>query len=265
MGGYPAARMREPTPGRPLPSDRIAAADVDADRYPADNLAFWVPLLVELGGITAGQRVLDVGCATGGFTIAIAEQTHAHVVGCDRSPSLLVFAQTKPAGSVAWIAGDAQRLPFTSEAFDCVVLSLVLHQVPDRAGALTEAFRALRSPGVLVIRTILPEDLAARIPFRFLPALAQQQAALMPSLDELTGWATAAGFVRIRIRKVHRDKHLRLEEAKEAFGREAARHSRLLSQQQLDEGLHRMRTDWERAGHRWVDPRSTHFISAAKS
>lgn len=256
--------MSEPTPSRPLPSDRVGAADFNRDRYAHENLAWWTPLLVELGGIAAGQRVLDVGCATGGFAVAIAERTGAQVIGCDLSLPFLGDARTKPAGGVGWTAGDAQRLPFVGEAFDCVVMSLVLHQVADRGRAVAEAFRVLGKPGVLVVRTILPEDVAGRIPFRFFPTLVFQQAALMPSLDELAGWASAAGFDRIRSHRVRRDKRLRLEEVEGSFRREAARRYPFLSRQELDEGMARMRVDWERQGGRWIDPRPTQFIIATK-
>ena len=249
---------------RLLPSDRIAPADFDADNYSTDNLSFWTPLLIELGGISPGQRVLDIGCATGGFAIALAKQTGAHVIGCDLSMSFLAFARMKSPDLVAWTAGDVQNLPFNDGSFNCVVASLLLHQVADRTRALTEGFRVLRSSGAMVIRTILPEDIAMRIPFRFFPALAQQQEAVMPSLGELTDRAHAVGFERIHVRRVCRDKGLYLDEVEGSFRREAACRYRFLTQQDLDEGVQRMRADWQRAGHRWIDPRPTHFIVAGK-
>jgi SAM-dependent methyltransferase len=256
--------MSEPTRWRPLPSDRVGAEEFDRDCYAHEDLAWWTPLLVELGGISAAQRVLDVGCATGGFAIAIARRAGAQVIGCDLSLPFLGYARTKPAGGVKWTAGDGQCLPFVDEAFDCVVMSLVLHQVADRGRAVGEAFRVLRKPGVLVVRTILPDDVAGRIPFRFFPTPVFQQAAVMPSLDELAEWASAAGFDRIRSHRVRRDKRLWLEEVEGSFRREAARRYPFLSQQELDEGMDRMRADWQRQGRRWIDPRPTQFIIATK-
>jgi SAM-dependent methyltransferase len=257
--------MGEPSRRGFRASDRVGAEAFDRDHYADENLAWWTPLLVELGGISAGRRVLDVGCATGGFAIAIAGRTGARVVGCDLSLPFLGYAGTRPGGGVVgWTAADGQRLPFAGGAFDCVVLSLVLHQVADRGRAVAEAFRVLGRPGVLVVRTVLPEDVAGRIPFRFFPTLAARQAALMPSLDELAGWAAAAGFAGVRGHRVRRDRRLRLEEVEGSFRREAARRYPFLSGRELEEGLARMRADWEGQGRRWVDPRPTQFVVAAK-
>jgi SAM-dependent methyltransferase len=75
---------------------------------------------------TRRPRAGHLGCATGGFTIAIAEQTGARVIGCDLSLSFLAFARTTSTGLVAWTAGDAQHLPFTDEAQDLVSLLAVI-------------------------------------------------------------------------------------------------------------------------------------------
>jgi hypothetical protein len=75
---------------------------------------------------------------------------------------------------------------------------------------------------------------------------------------------SAAGFDRIHSQRVRRDKRLRLEEVEGSFRREAARRYPFLSQQELDEGMARMRTDWECQGGGWIDPRPMQFIIATK-
>ena len=77
---------------RPARSDLVPPEDFHTERYSHDNVAFWVPWLVELGDLQRRQRILDVGCGTGGFAVAIAEETGAQVVGCDRSRSFLAYA-----------------------------------------------------------------------------------------------------------------------------------------------------------------------------
>jgi SAM-dependent methyltransferase len=66
-------------------SDRLPVEHFD-ERFSDDNLAFWVPLIVEAARIEAGQHVLDVGCGTGGFTRGIADAASAIVTGLDSSP-----------------------------------------------------------------------------------------------------------------------------------------------------------------------------------
>jgi ubiquinone/menaquinone biosynthesis C-methylase UbiE len=244
---------------RPAPSDRVPAADFDSERYPPDNLAFWIPWLVELGDLRPGQRVLDVGCGTGGFTIAIAEATGAQVVGCDRSRSFLEYASAKSA-AVEWVQGDAASLPFAAASFDRVVMSLLLHQLSEPARAIAEAFRVLRRSGALVVRSVLPDDAAARIPFRFFPTLARVQAEQMPSLEDVTAWMRAAGFESIGSRQVLRHKRLKLDAVETHLRKEVACRYPFLAAHELEEGLRRMRETWDGR----PDPRPVTFVVAEK-
>jgi demethylmenaquinone methyltransferase / 2-methoxy-6-polyprenyl-1,4-benzoquinol methylase len=244
---------------RPAPSDCIAADEFHAERYSDDNVAFWTPWLVQLGGIGPGQRILDLGCGTGGFSVAITEETGAEVVGCDRSPSFLTYArQRSPA--VEWVQGDAESLPFPDSSFERVLMSLLLHQLEEPAGAVAEAFRVLERPGALLVRTVLPEAAAERIPFRFFPTLARVQAEQMPSLGDVTAWMRAAGFDRIRVREVFRHKRLELQAVEAQLRKEVDHRYPFLTPEELEDGLRRMREAW---GGR-PDPRPVHFVVGEK-
>jgi ubiquinone/menaquinone biosynthesis C-methylase UbiE len=244
---------------RPAPSDRVLAADFHAERYSQDNVAFWIPWLVELGGLCRGQRVLDLGCGTGGFAVALSEATGAQVVGCDRSASFLAYARERST-AVEWVQGDAEDLPFADSSFDRVLMSLLLHQLDEPGRAIAEAFRVLRRPGALVVRTVLPEAAAARIPWRFFPTLVRVQAEQMPSLGEVTRWMRAAGFDHVRIRQVFRSKHLELEAVEAQLRSEVAHRYPFLAAEQLEDGLRRMRESWDGR----PDPRPVHFLVAGK-
>ena len=244
---------------RPAPSDRLPAEDFHAERYPEENVAFWIHWLVELGDLRRARRILDVGCGTGGFAVAIAETTGAEVVGCDRSPSFLAYAGERSA-AVEWVQGDAERLPFDDASFDRVLMSLLLHQLEEPARAVAEAFRVLRRRAALVVRTVLPDAAAARIPFRFFPTLARVQAEQMPSLDDVTSWIHAAGFDQIRVHKVVRNKQLELEAVEAQLRKEVEHRYPFLTQEELEDGLRRMRETWDGQ----PDPRPVDFVVAEK-
>ena len=74
-------------------------------------------------------------------------------------------------GAVAWKVGSAESLPVDQGSFDRAVLSLVLHQLANPKLAVAEALRALAADGRVVIRTITPADVAARVPYRFFPLM----------------------------------------------------------------------------------------------
>ena len=244
---------------RPAPSDRVPAEDFHTERYPQDNVEFWIPWLVELGGLREARRVLDAGCGTGGFAVAIAEATGAQVVGCDRSASFLAYARAKTTGA-EWVQGDAESLPFADSSFERVLMSLLLHQLEEPARAIAEAFRVLRSGGALVVRTVLPDAAAARIPFRFFPTLARVQAEQMPVLDDVTTWMRSAGFGRIRVREVLRNKRLELDAVEAQLRKEVAHRYPFLTAEELEDGLRRMRETWDGR----PDPRPVHFVVAEK-
>lgn len=154
------------------------------------SVAHWVPHFVRLGRIAAHHRVLDIGCATGGFTLALQTQTSALIRGYDISRSLLHFAQHKPGGhALDWIQGDSIHVSFAHQVFDRVIMSMCLHQIDNRAQAIREAYRVLRHTGLLLTRTIAPEDVARWVPFRFFSRVAALEASRFPPLKDLqTFW-----------------------------------------------------------------------------
>jgi SAM-dependent methyltransferase len=244
---------------RPAPSDRLPPEDFHGERYQQENVAFWIPRLVDIGALRRGYRILDVGCGTGGFAVGVAEQTGAQVVGCDRSPAFLAYARER-SPAVEWVQGNAEDLPFAGSSFDRVLMSLLLHQLHDPGRAVAEAFRVLRSRGALVVRTVLPDAAAARVPFRFFPTLARVQAEQMPSLDDVTAWMRIAGFGRIRVHEVRRNKHLEPEVVEAQLRKEVELRYPFLGADELEDGLRRMREAWDGR----PDPRPVHFVVAEK-
>jgi len=84
------------------------------------------PLLTD--AVAAGQprRVLDVGCGTGGVTLAVARRLGpaGHCVGVDISETLVTAARERSEREgtpASFIHGDAQDHPFEPAVFDAVV------------------------------------------------------------------------------------------------------------------------------------------------
>ena len=103
-------------------------------------------------GIESESTVLDVGAGTGVLAPLLLEATdgEGQVVALDFSGEMLRRAQAK-GHPVAYVQGDAQRLPFLAETFDWVICSAVFPHFPDKRRALSEASRVLREGGRLVI------------------------------------------------------------------------------------------------------------------
>jgi ubiquinone/menaquinone biosynthesis C-methylase UbiE len=158
-----------------------------------------------------GRRVLDVGCGTGGVTLACAARG-ADVVGIDASAGMLEVARGKaadrpPGGEVELLELGAMELEdrFGEASFDAVVSCLVMSELlpEERRYVLATARSRLRPGGVLVIADeVVPRTrwrrvrrALARLPSAAWTYLVTQQST--HPVPDLTGQIAAAGFVDV--------------------------------------------------------------------
>src|SRR3974377_672533 len=105
---------------------------------------FTVPVaahLVRFAGVRAGESVLDVGTGTGVVAVTAA-RTGARVSALDLTPELLVEAREngRIAGhpEIAWLEGDAERLPYPDASFDVGVSHFGPMFAPRQEGAIPQ-------------------------------------------------------------------------------------------------------------------------------
>jgi SAM-dependent methyltransferase len=192
----------------------------------------------------------------------------AAVTGIDISERFIEFARDAPPparGAVAWRVGSAESLPVAEGTFDRAVLSLVLHQLAKPKLAVAEAFRSLTAEGRVVVRTVAPEDVATRAPYRFFPSMSAVDIDRMPPLDVVEGWLKDAGFVVTQRRRVLRSKKLDLAGEERTLLVEFQGRYSFIPEQERDAGLRLMRAEAEANAASWIDPRPTSFIIASKT
>ena len=106
-----------------------------------------------LGPVKKGETVLDIGCGTGIDTLvaAIMVGSEGRVTGIDLIPEMLKRARTNlkktSLKNVTFQEGSAEQLPFPDGTFDVVISNGVFNLIPDKAKALREVFRVLKSSG----------------------------------------------------------------------------------------------------------------------
>ena len=110
-------------------------------------------VMLDLAGVTAGSRVLDVAAGAGGQTLAAARRVGrtGSVLATDISPAILEFAasEAKRAGfqNVETRELDGEHLNVEPGTFDAVISRVGLIYFPDQQGALSGMRRALKPGG----------------------------------------------------------------------------------------------------------------------
>src|SRR6266704_5929380 len=162
------------------PGEVAAMFDLLADRYDLLNDVLsagqdrrWRRAVARAVGAAAGQRVLDLAAGTGTSSRAFTG-AGARCVACDFSLGMLRVGVRRPAGSVAFVAGDALALPFAAGSFDAVTISFGLRNLADPDAGLAELRRVTRPGGRLVVCEFghLPWRRADRLYERYLAAAA---------------------------------------------------------------------------------------------
>lgn len=122
-------------------------------------------------GLTPKDRVLDIGCGEGRHTIKAAQLEQICCVGADYGFENLVETQQKIEFHQEWgdlnhcsldlSCMDVTWLPFSDNAFDCVICSEVLEHIPKDEKAILELVRIVKPGKTLVISVprFLPEKI----------------------------------------------------------------------------------------------------------
>ena len=194
---------------RKNPADVTAMFDGVAERYDLTNDVLslgqdrrWRTAVVEAVAPRPGERVLDLAAGTGTSSQPFAD-AGAHVVACDFSQGMLqVGKRVRP--SLAFVAGDATRLPFADDTFDAVTISFGLRNIVDPDAGLREMLRVTRPGGRLVVcefssptwapfRTVYVEYLMRALP-AVARAVSSNPEAYIYLAESIRAWPDQAGL-----------------------------------------------------------------------
>ena len=133
------------------------------------ELAIVGELLCESIPVHAGDRVLDVGTASGNTAISAARR-RAVVTGVDLVPALLAYAQKRAQSEgfqIDFQEGDAMALSFADASFDIVLSTFGAIFAPDPHKTTAEMARVCRPGGKIAMANWTPDSMLGKL-FRLL-------------------------------------------------------------------------------------------------
>jgi demethylmenaquinone methyltransferase / 2-methoxy-6-polyprenyl-1,4-benzoquinol methylase len=191
------------------PHEVAAMFDGVAAKYDLTNAVLslsqdrrWRRAVAEALDLRSGEKALDLAAGTGTSSEPFVD-AGVLTVPCDFSLGMLrVGRERRP--DLAFVAGDATRLPFSDGAFDAVTISFGLRNVVDVDAALGEMLRVTRPGGRIVVcefshptwapfRTVYTEYLMRALP-KVARAVSSNPDAYVYLAESIRAWPNQAGL-----------------------------------------------------------------------
>lgn len=132
--------------------------DAGRERTPEQKLRF-LRAYAERTGTEEINRIIDLGCGTGRYTQTLAEVFDADVLGVEPSDRMREQAEAKTdSGHVTIARGTGDEIPAEDGAADLILMSMVLHHLPDIGAVARECARVLRPGGFACIWNTVQDE-----------------------------------------------------------------------------------------------------------
>ena len=103
--------------------------------------------------LSAGARVLELGCGTGGTALQLAGDVHS-IVATDFSPGMIAQAEARDgAANVTFLTADVFDARLEPGVFDVVLGFNLFHLVPDAGAEFARIHDLLPSGGLFISKT----------------------------------------------------------------------------------------------------------------
>ncbi|MEJ2556369.1 MAG: methyltransferase domain-containing protein [Anaerolineae bacterium] len=153
--------------------------------------------LISASGVDGTSQVLEVGCGTGNYILALESPVGSTCWGVDPSEAMLTKARERSSG-VHFQVGRAESLDFPDGFFDLVFSVDVIHHVLDRLRYFREAYRVLKVGGKLCTVTDSEWIIRHRQPAAlYFPEMVEVELGRYPRIAELRHLMESVGLTEI--------------------------------------------------------------------
>lgn len=146
----------------------------------------WKQFSIAMSGVRPGQSVLDLAGGSGDLTRLLSQRVGktGHVYLADINAAMLEVGRDRLIdlgllGNINFIQANAECLPFSNNAFDCITMAFGLRNVTDKQKALESMYRVCKPGGKVMILEFSTPTLPILKPvydwysFNLLPRLGQ--------------------------------------------------------------------------------------------
>ena len=155
-------------------------------------------------GLSSGSNIdhtstiLEVGCGTANYIIALQSLTGSQCWGIDPSEKILSMARGR-SQEIKFKNGRAEQLDFPDKLFDFIFTVDVIHHIKDHQDYFKEAYRTPKPGNRICTVTDSEWILSNRVPLAsHFPETVDVELARYPRIPYLTGLMKEAGFTDIQ-------------------------------------------------------------------
>jgi ubiquinone/menaquinone biosynthesis C-methylase UbiE len=153
--------------------------------------------LLRTARIQANSQVLELGCGTGNYSMALHEMNGCRIFGIDRSLGMLSIAKNHSTDNY-FSSSLAEALCLPGNFFDLAFSVDVIHHISDRGAYFAEAWRVLKPGGACCTVTDSEEIIRKRKIMQYFPEGIDIEIQRYPAIQELVDRMAHQGFHNIR-------------------------------------------------------------------
>jgi ubiquinone/menaquinone biosynthesis C-methylase UbiE len=154
--------------------------------------------LIRLSAISSNSKVLEVGCGTGNYAVALRTLVGCMVWAIDPSEEMLSKAKKRSA-EINFMLEKAEKLDFSQCFFDMTFSVDVIHHLSSQLDSFREAYRVLNSRGRICTVTDSEWIIRNREPLSvYFPETVEIELKRYPRIEELKEIMTQVGFGEVK-------------------------------------------------------------------